>query len=71
MHRLRNECPWDKSQTNESLRTLTIEEVYELSEAILENDYIKIREELGDIILHVVFILLLVKKWNNLIFMMS
>ena len=55
MHRLRNECPWDKSQTNESLRTLTIEEVYELSEAILENDYIKIREELGDIILHVVF----------------
>jgi XTP/dITP diphosphohydrolase len=55
MLRLRKECPWDRSQTNETLRTLTLEEVYELSEAIIENDDKKIKEELGDIMLHLVF----------------
>ncbi len=55
MDRLRNECPWDKKQTNESLRTLTIEETYELADAILANDNDEIKKELGDLLLHVVF----------------
>lgn len=55
MLRLRKECPWDRAQTNETLRTMTIEEVYELSDAILENDDKKIKEELGDIMLHLIF----------------
>jgi len=55
MNRLRNECPWDKEQTIESLRHLTIEETYELSEAILDNDINEIKNELGDLLLHVVF----------------
>ena len=52
---LRNECPWDKKQTIESLRHLTIEETYELSESILKGDKNDIKQELGDILLHVVF----------------
>ena len=52
---LRNECPWDKKQTIESLRHLTIEETYELSESILKGDRNGIKEELGDILLHIVF----------------
>lgn len=55
MDRLRLECPWDRKQTWESLRTLTIEECYELADAILENEPDAIREELGDILLHIVF----------------
>lgn len=55
MKRLRAECPWDKKQTLESLRHLTIEEVYELSDAIMEGDLQEIRKELGDIMLHIVF----------------
>ena len=55
MDRLRNECPWDKEQTIESLRHLTIEETYELSEAILDNDINEIKNELGDLLLHIVF----------------
>jgi XTP/dITP diphosphohydrolase len=55
MDELREKCPWDKKQTIESLRHLTIEEVYELSEAILENDWEKIKKELGDLLLHIVF----------------
>lgn len=55
MDRLRAECPWDKKQTLESLRHLTIEETYELSDAILENDTDEIRKELGDLMLHIVF----------------
>ena len=55
MDRLRAECPWDKEQTLESLRTLTIEETYELSSAIIENDLQEIKKELGDLLLHVVF----------------
>ncbi len=55
MDRLREECPWDKKQTNETLRTLTIEEVHELSDAIIENDGNEIKKELGDILLHIVF----------------
>lgn len=55
MDRLRVECPWDREQTLDSLRPLTIEETYELSEAILEKAPHKIAQELGDILLHIVF----------------
>lgn len=55
MDDLRNGCPWDKKQTIESLRYLTIEETYELSDAILQNDLEGVKEELGDIMLHLVF----------------
>lgn len=52
---LRQKCPWDKEQTFESLRTLTIEETFELTDAIIENDLNNIKKELGDILLHIVF----------------
>lgn len=52
---LRVECPWDKKQTLESLRALTVEEVYELGDAVLRGDLQEIKKELGDIIMHVVF----------------
>lgn len=55
MDRLRKECPWDKKQTIESLRHLTIEEVFELSQAIVDEDYQDVKKELGDIIMHIVF----------------
>ncbi|MDC0303520.1 nucleoside triphosphate pyrophosphohydrolase [Flavobacteriales bacterium] len=55
MDNLRNKCPWDKKQTLESLRHLTIEETYELADAILDNDLEEIKKELGDILLHIVF----------------
>jgi tetrapyrrole methylase family protein/MazG family protein len=55
MDELRAKCPWDKEQTTESLRHLTIEETYELSDAILKNDSEEIKKELGDILLHIVF----------------
>ena len=55
MDELRAKCPWDKKQTIESLRHLTIEETYELSEAISDSDYKGIKEELGDLLLHIVF----------------
>ncbi|MBI9039154.1 MAG: nucleoside triphosphate pyrophosphohydrolase [Bacteroidales bacterium] len=55
MDELREKCPWDKKQTIQSLRYLTIEETYELSEAILENDMDEIKKELGDLMLHIVF----------------
>ncbi len=55
MDELRNECPWDKKQTIESIRHLTIEETFELSDAILNNDLEEIKKELGDILLHIVF----------------
>ncbi|EAR12673.1 MazG family protein [Polaribacter irgensii 23-P] len=55
MDELRAQCPWDKKQTLESLRHLTIEETYELAEAILDNDLTEIKKELGDLLLHIVF----------------
>lgn len=55
MDELREKCPWDKKQTMESLRHLTIEETYELGDAILDNDLPEIRKELGDLLLHIVF----------------
>ena len=55
MDELREKCPWDKEQTLESLRRLTIEEVYELGDSILQGDLQGIKEELGDLMLHIVF----------------
>ena len=55
MDRLRESCPWDREQTMESLRPLTIEETYELSDAILKGDHGNISKELGDLLLHIVF----------------
>ncbi|MDP1800319.1 MAG: nucleoside triphosphate pyrophosphohydrolase [Bacteroidota bacterium] len=55
MDELREQCPWDKKQTIESIRHLTIEETYELSDAILKNNMSEIKKELGDILLHIVF----------------
>ncbi|MDD2986875.1 nucleoside triphosphate pyrophosphohydrolase [Flavobacterium sp.] len=55
MDDLREKCPWDKKQTLESLRHLTIEETYELGDAILDNDLQEIKKELGDLLLHIVF----------------
>ncbi len=55
MDDLRDKCPWDKKQTLESLRHLTIEETYELADAILDNDLEEIKKELGDLLLHIVF----------------
>lgn len=55
MDELRAKCPWDSQQTIESLRYLTIEETYELSDAILDNDYKNLCKELGDLLLHIVF----------------
>jgi len=55
MDELREQCPWDKKQTLQSLRNLTIEETYELADAIVDNDLKGIKEELGDLMLHMVF----------------
>ncbi len=55
MNELREKCPWDKKQTLESLRTLTIEETYEMADAIIKNDLQELKKELGDLMLHIVF----------------
>lgn len=67
MDELRAQCPWDKEQTWESIRHLSIEEIYELSDAILENNVQEVKKELGDILLHIVFYSKIAdeKKWFN------
>ena len=55
MNDLREKCPWDKKQTIHTLRNLTIEETYELADAIMDSDYEGIKEEIGDVMLHLVF----------------
>lgn len=55
METLREKCPWDKKQTIQSLRQMTLEETYELTDAILDEDWNNIKEELGDLLLHIVF----------------
>ena len=55
MDDLREKCPWDRKQTMQTLRPLTIEELYELTDAILEEDYQEVKKELGDILLHIIF----------------
>ncbi len=65
MDELRNNCPWDKKQTLESLRYLTIEETYELSDAILEKNMDAIKKELGDLMLHLVFYSRIASETNS------
>ncbi|WP_178983890.1 nucleoside triphosphate pyrophosphohydrolase [Winogradskyella helgolandensis] len=65
MDELREQCPWDKKQTMESLRHLTIEEVYELGDAILDNDLEEVKKELGDVLLHIVFYSKIGSETNN------
>jgi MazG family protein len=65
MDELREQCPWDKKQTIQSLRQLTIEETYELADAIDANDWDGIKEELGDLFLHLVFYARLAKEENK------
>ncbi|MDP2688239.1 MAG: nucleoside triphosphate pyrophosphohydrolase [Aequorivita sp.] len=65
MDELRAECPWDKKQTMETLRHLTIEETYELGDAILENDLDEVKNELGDVLLHIVFYAKIGSETNN------
>ncbi|QQL48432.1 nucleoside triphosphate pyrophosphohydrolase [Mucilaginibacter ginkgonis] len=65
MNDLRENCPWDKKQTMESLRHLTIEETYELSDAILSGDTDEVRKELGDIMLHLVFYARIASETNQ------
>ncbi len=65
MDDLREKCPWDKKQTMESLRHLTIEETYELGDAILDNNLNEIKKELGDVLLHIVFYAKIGSETNN------
>ena len=65
MDDLREKCPWDKKQTMDSLRYLTIEELYELSDAILDKDTDEIKKELGDILLHIVFYSRIASETND------
>ena len=66
MDELREECPWDRKQTMESLRPLTIEETYELGDAILDKDIEEVRKELGDLLLHLVFYAKIGSESNDL-----
>ncbi len=55
MDELREKCPWDRKQTEQTLRSLTIEETYELADAIIDGDWKGMKEELGDLLIHIVF----------------
>jgi XTP/dITP diphosphohydrolase len=63
--RLRKECPWDREQTNDSIKAATIEEAYEVVEAIEKKDYSELKNELGDLLLHVVFHTIIASESNN------
>ncbi len=63
--KLRKECPWDKEQTNDSIKAATIEEAYEVVEAIDHNNYDELRKELGDLLLHVVFHTVIAEENNH------
>lgn len=65
MDELREKCPWDKKQTIETLRQMTIEETYELADAITEKNWNELKEELGDILLHIVFYARIAKEQNE------
>ena len=65
MDELREQCPWDEKQTMDSLRYLTIEELYELSDAILDKDMDEVKKELGDILLHIVFYSRIASETNH------
>ena len=65
MNELREQCPWDKKQTIHTLRSMTIEETYELADAVLENDWAGIKEELGDMLLHILFYAKIASEQNE------
>jgi len=65
INELREKCPWDRKQTKETLRALTLEECYELSESILSNDINSIKNELGDILTHIIFYSKMFSEKNN------
>ena len=65
MDDLREKCPWDKKQTIESLRTLTIEETYELADAISKKDMLELKKEIGDVLLHLVFYSKIASETND------
>jgi XTP/dITP diphosphohydrolase len=65
MDELREKCPWDKKQTLESLRHLTIEETYELADAIIDNSIVDVKKELGDLLLHIVFYARIASETNE------
>lgn len=65
VERLRKECPWDNEQTNDSIKAATIEEAYEVVEAIDNKDYDELKKELGDLLLHVVFHTVIAKESNH------
>src|SRR5215208_2556823 len=65
MDELREKCPWDKKQTIQTLRQMTIEEMYELADAITDEDWKGIKEELGDLLLHIVFYARIGKEENK------
>ncbi len=65
LHELRNKCPWDKKQTIHSLQILTIEEVYELGDAIQKENWQEIKEELGDVLLHLLFYAKIAEEQNQ------
>ena len=65
VERLRKECPWDKEQTNDSIKAATIEEAYEVVDAIDNKDYDELRKELGDLLLHVVFHTIIAEESNH------
>ena len=65
MDELREKCPWDKKQTMDSLRYLTIEEMYELSDAIIEKNSNEVKKELGDLLLHIVFYARIASETND------
>lgn len=65
MDELREQCPWDKKQTLQSLRHLTIEETYELTDAILDNNLQEVKKELGDVLLHIVFYARIASETNE------
>ena len=65
MNELREQCPWDRKQTIHTLRSMTIEETYELADAVLENDWAGIKEELGDMLLHILFYAKIASEQNE------
>src|SRR5277367_2595116 len=65
MDELREKCPWDRKQTIQTLRSLTIEELYELTDAIISEDWQGIKEELGDLFLHLLFYARIAREQNR------
>lgn len=65
IYRLRKECPWDREQTNDSIKAATIEEAYEVVQAIDDKDYTELKKELGDLLLHVVFHTVIAEESNH------